>query len=60
MYRQNLRRAFELQSTRMWDLLPSKNKQEFMLISKNDMDTAKDMAFYSFLNTPENLKKRKT
>ena len=46
---QNLRRAFELQSTLKWDTFQSSVKQEFLKEANNNMDAAKDIAFLTYL-----------
>jgi hypothetical protein len=46
---QNLRLAFELQSTLKWDTFESKTKKEFLKEAKGNMDSAKDIAFLTYL-----------
>ncbi len=46
---QNLRRAFELQSTLKCDTFESKYKKEFLKEARNNMDTAKHIAFFTYL-----------
>jgi hypothetical protein len=46
---QNLRRAFELQSTLKWDTFESKIKKDFVQEAKGNMDIAKDIAFLTYL-----------
>ena len=51
---QNLRRAFELQSTQKWNTFRQEYKTEFLKRANNNMDMAKDIAFFTFLNMAEN------
>jgi hypothetical protein len=48
-----LRRAFELQSTQKWNTFRPEYKAAFLQKANNDMDMAKDIAFFSFLNMAE-------
>ena len=50
---QNLRRAFELQSTQKWNTFRKEYKTAFLLRANNNMDMAKDIAFFTFLNMAE-------
>ena len=61
---QNLRRAFELQSTLKWDTFESKTKKELLKEAKGNMDSAKDISFLTYLEMnskeTESVVKKKT
>jgi uncharacterized protein YeaO (DUF488 family) len=43
---QNLRRAFELQSTQKWNTFRQEYKAAFLQKADNNMDKVKDIAFF--------------
>jgi hypothetical protein len=50
---QNLRRAFELQSTQKWNTFRAEYKNGFLKSAGGNMDMAKDYAFLTYLNMGE-------
>ncbi len=56
MHFQNLRRAFELQSTQKWNTFRAEHKAVFLEKASNNMDLAKDSAFFTYLNMGEKKK----
>ena len=49
---QNLRRAFELQSTMKWKTFSAEVKNQFLKMTNMNMDMAKDMSFLDWLDMP--------
>ncbi len=49
---QNLRRAFELQSTMKWKTFSAEVKNQFLKMTNMDMDMAKDISFLDWLDMP--------
>jgi hypothetical protein len=53
IFLQNLRRAFELQSTQKWNTFRAEHKAGFLKSAGDNMDMAKDYAFLTYLNMGE-------
>ena len=53
---QNLRCAFELQSTLKWNIFTEDVKQVFLIVVNNNMDKAKDLSFLNWLDMQDKKK----